>query len=148
MSGNSPYEIVKLYCEKEKKNKIIERILYHKFEEELNELISNFKDINESTPPSSQVRNGYTTTLLSTTNLAKNTRLAEEELEDIFKGKIDAYKKKVGRVSFWKSVWAGIVASFIFTVLLIVIFAVAENQIKSLLKLGEVNVSSEAVKKK
>ena len=132
MSGNSPYKTIKSYCEKEKKNKIIERILFHKFEEELNELIDSYREGNDGSLPSSQTKHGYISTLLSSTNLAKNIRLADEELEAIFKDKIDKYKKNISKTNFWKSVWASIVASFIFIILLIAIFSVAENQVKGL----------------
>jgi hypothetical protein len=132
MNGNSPYQQIYQYCQKEKKDKIIERILYHKYTEELTELIDSYKKDNSDKEPTKDTIEGYTATLLSKNNLSKNVRLAEEELDDVLDVKIKKIKKEIGRVNFWKSVWASVLASFIFVLLLIAFFLVAENQVKSL----------------
>jgi hypothetical protein len=132
MNGKSPYQLISEYCQKEKKDKIIERILYHKYTEELTELIDSYKKDNDDKEPPADTTNGYTATLLSKINLSKNVRLAEEELEDVLEEKTKKIKSEIGRINFWKSVWASVIASFIFILLLIAIFKVAENQVKSL----------------
>ena len=76
---------------------------------------------------------GFQQSLLSENTLSSNLRLAEEEIESILKEEIKAEKKKLGRVKFWISVGASVVGSFIFIGILIITFAVANNQIKNLL---------------
>lgn len=132
MNGNSPYQLIYEYCQNEKKDKIIERILYHKYTEELTELIDSYKNDNNAKEPTNDTIEGYTATLLSKNNLSKNVRLAEEELDDVLDVKIKKIKKEIGRINFWKSVWASVLASFIFILLMIAFFLVAENQVKSL----------------
>ena len=132
MNGKSPYQQITGFCQKEKKDKIIERILYHKFMEELTELKDSFKKDNADNEPPNETLNGYVATLLSANNLTKNIRLAEEELEDALKDKIVKIRRSIGRSNFWKSVLSSVIGSFIFILLLIAIFIVAENQVKSL----------------
>lgn len=132
MNGKSPYQQIDEFCQKEKKDKIIERILYHKFMEELTELKDSYKKDNADNEPPNETLNGYVATLLSANNLTKNIRLAEEELEDALKDKIVKIRRSIGRANFGKSVLSSVIGSFIFILLLIAIFFVAENQVKSL----------------
>ena len=136
MNGKSPYIIIAEFCEREKIDKIIERILYHKYNEELTELINSYKTDNHAQDPLPDTIDGFSATLLSEINLRKNIRLAEEELEEIFKDKIKKVKRSISNTDFWKSVLASIVASFIFIIILILMYVVAENQVKSLINNG------------
>jgi hypothetical protein len=133
MNGKSPFVIIREYCSKEKTSKLIERILFHKFEEELNELLESYRKDHNGQDPSQDTINGYISTLLSETNLSKNIKLAEEEIREELEDEINKIKKKIGNINFWKSVGASILGSFFFTILLIIIFFIAENQVKSLL---------------
>ena len=121
------------FCEKVNVQKTIERILYHKYQEDMNELVQSYRDENNNEEPPQDTIVGFKQSLLSENTLSSNLRLAEEEIESILKEEIKAEKKKMGRVKFWISVGASVVGSFIFIGILIITFAVANNQIKNLL---------------
>lgn len=133
MNVNNPFQTIKDFCRGEKLNITIERILYHKYQQEINELIQSYKDENNGNKPSDDTIQGFKQTLLSENTLSTNVRLADEEIEDILKDKITAEKRKIGRINFWKSVLSSVVGSFFFVLLLILIFIVAENQVRGLL---------------
>ena len=134
MPSKSPFCIISEFCSREKKAKTIERILFHNFNEELNELIESYRKANDNQEPSSETVDGFKVTLLSETNLKKNIRMAEEELEDVLESKIKKMKRKFINTNFWHSVFASVLASFIFVILLILVYIVAENQVRSMLE--------------
>ena len=43
----------------------------------------------------------------------------------------DEYAKKLGKASFWKNIWTNMLANFFYSILLIIMFYVAHDQIAS-----------------
>ena len=129
-NSKTPLEHIRNYCLSEKKTKIIEKIVYHKYNQDLSDLISSYLK-NENKDASAEIIEGFKTTLISNNTLSTNIRLAEEEINDIVENKVRLLEKKYKRNDFFRAIIINILSSFIFTLLIILIAIVAENQIKT-----------------
>lgn len=131
MSNKTPYAIIKEYCSKNGNNdKLVEKILLHTFFEEYDELIKGEKE-NRSELSEEEI-NGFRNSLLSIINLRKNEEIAKAEIESCVKSRtrmIVAQNKVRNALSI---VGFNVASSIIFTFLLIVLFFLAENQIRPL----------------
>ena len=127
---SSPYEEIYEFCRTRNISKIIERILLHKYYENYNQTVENYRK-KESQEPSDEIKKGFDTTLLSEATLTTNVQLAEAELKDALEKEIKSSKRKITLKDFSISVGAGVVASFLFTLLLITFLTLGQSQVKS-----------------
>lgn len=133
MSSKTPYAIIKEYYVQNKTNdKLIEKILLHTFYEEYDELVKAEKESRSEL--SEDEINGFRNSLLSKINLKKNEEIAKAEIGSCVESKtriIVAQNKVKNALSI---IGLNVVSSIIFTLLLIVLFFLAENQIKPLVQ--------------
>lgn len=130
MSNLTPFEQIKKFCKDKNLSKLQERIMFHKYTEDYNELISNHIEAEGIEPPDDTLK-GFRNTLLSESTLSTNSKLSEDEIKENLKTEIRKAEKKYSRTSFWSSVGAGILASTLFTIMLIVVISLAQSQVKS-----------------
>lgn len=125
------YEKIKKYCESAQLDKFYEIFLYHKFEEDYYNQILEYKKNNNNQEPDSSTKQGYESTLLSDSTLSTNIMLANSEKERIISKEIKKVKRKTTGIAFLFNVLAGILASVIFTIMIVVLFTLGQNQIMS-----------------
>lgn len=127
MSIQSDRQVVQEYCRKNNKSAVITALTYSVFQKQFEELIEDNTD--EEGAPSKTKIDAMRMTLLSDASLNAHLRVAEEmqlsETQDV----LQPFMRKESIKNFWHSVSASVVASFIYSVLLIVIFIVAQEQI-------------------
>ena len=126
----TPYEIIKDYCENKSLSKLYERILFHKYTEEYNNLIIDYKE-SEKHEPTLDTLKGFESTLLSDNSLSTSVRIAEDDLKEYTKKEVNKALRKYSFKEFCFSTLASIIASILFSLLLIFLFTVASKQIKS-----------------
>jgi ABC-type microcin C transport system permease subunit YejB len=130
MFDATPFAKISEFCLDKNLDKIYEKMLHSKFVEEYNDLRKQPDGSNISQAQEQTLIN----ILLSTGSLIKNLDIVKSELDNIIKEKTKwvelRYKiKNTGFIILWN-----IVSSFLFTLLLIIFFAVAENQIRSMVQ--------------
>lgn len=133
MTNKTPYEIIKEYCTHNKNNdKLVEKILLHTFYEEYDELVKAEKE-NRSELSKEEI-NGFRNSLLSKINLKKNEEIAKSEIESCVETKtrmIVVQNKVKNALSI---IGLNIASSIIFILMLILLFSLAENQIRPLVQ--------------
>ncbi|WP_312923212.1 hypothetical protein [Empedobacter brevis] len=118
------------FCTKNKLPLIFNRILVHKYYEDYNKIVNDYT-IKEKNPPSQDILKGFEATLLSEMTLNSNAKLAEDELQNYTKKEINKYKQEVSIKNFWMNVLSGVVATIIYTLLLLLFFYLGKSQIHS-----------------
>lgn len=130
LMSNSPYNLIGGFCRSRDLNKLYQRILFHRFHEEYQKLIDNYKE-REKKDPSDEVKKEYENLLLNENTLTTNVKLATEEINEQIKEQIKKIEHGQSWSNFWTSVLAGVVGSIIFTLLIMISFTLGHNQIKS-----------------
>ena len=130
MSTESPFEHIKKFCRDRNLVKLHERILFHKFNEDFYDLIASY-ETSENKAPSADIVKGFESTLLSDNTLSTNIRLADEEIDEHIEKEIKKVERKYSFGNFSLSVFASLLASFLFAIILVLIFTVAQSQIRS-----------------
>lgn len=128
--NKSPFDYIKDFCKTRNLSKLHERILYHKFQEDFTQFIEDYCK-KEGMKPNQDTIKGFESILLSENTLSTNIKLAEDELNEYLNKEISTIKKGQSFKEFGFSVLASVVASFVFTILLIMIFSMGQSQIKS-----------------
>lgn len=134
MSDNNPYLIIKEFCSKSehKNNKLVEKILVHTFYKEYDELIKDEKSKRQNL--SDEEINGFRNSLLSEINLRKNEEIALAEIGASVKNEIKLIKGWYKIKNSLSVILLNVISSIIFTLLLILLFFLAESQIKPIVK--------------
>lgn len=118
------------FCEDNKLSKLHQRILLHKYYEDYYILIEDYRK-KENSNPSTDTIKGFNSTLLNEMTLKTNISLANDEIKNYTEKEIAKVKKNQFIKSFWFSVLSSIIGSFLFAILLLIIFTLAQNQVKS-----------------
>ncbi|MFK9118470.1 hypothetical protein ACJEBK_16520 [Peribacillus frigoritolerans] len=126
----TPFEQIRKFCTDKNLSKMHERFLYHKYVEDLTSLIDSYHPLHGK-EPSDEVKEGFKGTLISENTLSTNVRLADDEFKELTNKEIVKVKKKASFLAFSVDVVSGVVASFVFTLLLILIFSLGQSQFKS-----------------
>lgn len=133
MINKSAYELINDYCTTKYEGVItqIERdFVLRKFLDSYFETVEKFKEDNGQEPNESEQQTIINSllnenTLLSYVDSAKN-------YYDRFKDGVEnEIKKKQNKSSFWKSVLGSVLANLIYSIILIIVFYVAKDQISS-----------------
>ncbi|MFZ4412685.1 MAG: hypothetical protein ACOYOV_06345 [Bacteroidales bacterium] len=111
--------------------KLQERILLHRYFEDYYFLIDDYARKHQGNNPSADTIVGFNTTLLSDMTLSTNVNLSAAELEEFNKKEIEKVKAVNGWKNFGLSTLSSIIGSFLFTLLIIILFLMGESQIKS-----------------
>ena len=125
----TPYSQIMEFCKSKNVSELQSKILLHKFYKDYYEIIDNYKK-KENKEPTEEILEGFESTLLSETTLQGNLKLSEEEIEIALSKEIKKHDRITSAQNFGLSVLSGVLASFIFTILLIVILNLAQNQVK------------------
>ena len=124
------FETIQKFCVDNKLSKLHERILLHKYYEDYYTLIEDHKK-KESCDPSVDTIKGFNATLWNEMTLKTNVTLANDEIKNYTEKEINKIKRTQSNMAFWKSTLSSIVGSIIFTFLLILLFTLAQSQIKT-----------------
>lgn len=125
----TPYSQIMEFCKTKNASDLQSKILLHKFYKDYYEVIDNYKK-KENKEPTKEILEGFESTLLSETTLQGNLKLSEEEIESAFSKEIRKHDKVTSMKNFGLSILSGVIASFLFTILLIIILNLAQNQVK------------------
>lgn len=126
---NTPYITIRDFCKKRSTESLYERILLHKFYKDFYELVDEQKHKYPDKEPSDADKDAFQKTLLSENSLLGNLRAAEDEIAQALNVKTKKIEKFYARKSFWGGVWASMVASFLFTVVLVLFLTFAQKQV-------------------
>lgn len=125
----TPYNQIMEFCKSKSASELQSKILLHKYYKDYYEVIDNYKK-KEKKEPTKEIIEGLENTLLSETTLQGNLKLSEEEIEIAFSEKLKKHDKIMSLKNFGLSVLSGVFASIIFTLLLILVLNLAQNQVK------------------
>lgn len=125
----TPYSQIMEFCKNKNVPELQSKILLHKFYKDYYDIINNYK-AKENNEPTEEILKGFESTLLDETTLQGNLKLSEDEIEKALSEEIKKHDKIISIKNFGLSVLSGVIASFIFTILLIVILNLAQNQVK------------------
>jgi len=124
MSTKTPFDVISDYCNAQDKNTVIRDLAYSIYRQQFESLS---KDANGDQTSISAIQK----TLLSQGNLVAHVRTAEDMLNRQFQSELKPIHSKAAKVSFWMSVGSGIVGNILYSLLLILIFVVAKDQLSS-----------------
>lgn len=126
----SELKTINKFCDSEKLDSFYKYYLYYKFNSDLEEQIANHKKISKS-EPSEETISTIKSTLISNSTLSTNVKLAVEQRKRILDKEIKQYRSGQNIKVFSLNVLSGVLASILFTLLIVVVFTLGENQIKS-----------------
>jgi len=117
----TPYETIDGYCKKNKKNNCIRDLAYSIYTQQA-DLLSQ-----EPTLSSAAIQ----TMLLTDASLLAHVRSAEDALSAQVENELKQIRKELGTKSFGMSVLSGVVGNVVYSLLLVIIFVLAKDQIST-----------------
>lgn len=117
----TPYEKIDSFCKQNKKNNCIRDLAYSIYTQQ-SDLLSKDPSL---TPTVIQ------TILLTDASLLAHVRSAEDSLSSQVESEITRIRRELGAKSFGMSVLAGVTGNIVYSLLLVVIFFVAKDQIST-----------------
>ena len=122
MSDKTPFEVISDYCKAEEKNTVVRDLAYSIYRQQYESLT---KDAGTNQTSIDAIQK----TLLSKGNLVAHVRSAEDVLKRQFQNDLKPIQSKATKDSFWLSVGSGIVSNILYSLLLIIIFVIAKDQL-------------------
>lgn len=126
------FQAVDDYCKDLRKAPIIAYLAHAYNEEQFRELVEQKQKA--GTALAAADIHIIVETLSAKRNIEANVRRAEQSLDDAIRQGMQPYLKNQETKAFWISVGGNVLASFIYSILLIVVFIVAKDQITSWLQ--------------
>lgn len=117
----TPYETIDGYCKQNKKNNCIRDLAYSIYTQQT-DLLSQDPTL---TPAAIQ------TMLLTDASLLAHVRSAEDALSAQVENELKQIRKELGTKSFGMSVLSGVVGNVVYSLLLVIIFVLAKDQIST-----------------
>ena len=117
----TPFEIITDHCKANQKNTCIRDLAYSIYRQQFESL----------TRDASLDSNAIQATLLSAGNLNAHVRSAEDSLRTQFDEDLKPIKAKAKRESFLFSVSAGVIGNLAYSLVLILVFIIAKDQLTS-----------------
>lgn len=124
MSTINPFEVIAEYCRQQQKNTCVRDLAYSIYRQQ-------FESLTKDGTTDQTAIDAIQKTLLSTGNLVAHVRSAEETLRKQFEEELKPIRAKSTKDSFWFAVMTGIVGNIIYSLLLIILFVVAKDQLSS-----------------
>ena len=115
----TPYETIDTYCKHNKKNNCVRDLAYSIYTQQ-SDLLSQDPTL---TPAAIQ------TMLLTDASLLAHIRSAEDALSAQIENEIKRIRKELGIKSFGMSIVSGVVGNIVYSLLLVIIFILAKDQI-------------------
>jgi hypothetical protein len=122
MKQPSPYEIIDDYCQQQQKNACVRDLAFSIYRQQ-------FESLTKDSNTNQMIIDATEKTLLSPGSLVAHVRSAEELLRKQFEDDLKPIKSRDRRDSFWFAVVTGIVSNIIYSLLLIILFIVAKDQL-------------------
>jgi len=129
MNNKHPFDIIDEFCQHQHESFIVRDIAYAIYEDKLQTVIND--KIKAGYAPSESEINTMRETLLHEKNIYVHVQIAKDRLDE--EKKVNS--RTLGIKEFLHAVLASIVANFLFTVIIIVVFMVAQNKIGTWIKL-------------
>lgn len=123
MSTHTPYDKISKYCEDKNLSNLKKGYILQKYYEEFYKLSKDCKTADEIL--------GTEKTLLSDTTLSSYLIYANNEINNEIDDQVKVYKKERSFKDFGRDILIGVLASAAYTILLILIIILAQNQLKS-----------------
>lgn len=120
----TPFEIITEYSQQQEKNSCIRDLAFSIYRQQF-EALTKDHAMDQTSIDAIQK------TLLSVGNLVAHVRSAEEILRKQFEDDLKPIKAQAAKDSFWFSVITGIVSNIIYSLLIIILFIVAKDQLSS-----------------
>ncbi|MBD8741362.1 hypothetical protein IFR41_17685 [Pseudomonas fluorescens] len=117
----TPFEVITEHCQQNQKNTCVRDLAYSIYRQQFESLTK------DATLDAVAIQ----ATLLSAGNLTAHVRSAEESLRTQFDEELKPIQAKATRDSFWFSVLTGVTGNIAYSILLIVIFIIAKDQLSS-----------------
>lgn len=122
----TPFEVIADHCVRNHKSDCVRDLAFSVYRQQFESLTFNKTPALDAAAVQATEQ-----TLLSPGSLIAHTRAAEEILRKQFEGEAQQIQSKMKRDSFWFSVGTGIVGNIIYSLLLIILFVVAKDQLSS-----------------
>jgi hypothetical protein len=122
----TPFETIADHCIRNNKSDCIRDLAFSIYQQQFESLT-----VGKAPPLDQAALQATEKTLLSPGSLIAHTRAAEEILKKQLEGEITQIQARQKRDSFWYSVLTGIAANILYSLLLIVLFVVAKDQIST-----------------
>ena len=126
----TPYKRIRNFCKNKNVTKIEQSLIVNKFYEDYYSMIEEHTK-NEKGVLTDETCKGFENALLSDVNLQISLKIIKEDIENEYKRRVKIVEIKTSIKEFSVSVLSGVIASFLFTILLIVILNMAQSQVKS-----------------
>lgn len=122
----TPFEMIADHCVRNNKSDCVRDLAFSIYRQQFESLT-----LGKNPPLDAAAVQATEQTLLAPGSLIAHTRSAEEILRKQFEGEASQLQSKMKRDAFWYAVGTGIVGNIIYSLLLIVLFAVAKDQLSS-----------------
>ena len=127
---STPYERIRDFCKNKDIPKLKQDLMVSRFYENFDLMVTEYRT-KEGKEPTDETSDAYEDALLSDVNLQNILKLVDEEIENEFADRTKRVKRQTSFKEFSLSVLSGVIASFLFTILLVIILNLAQSQIKS-----------------
>lgn len=127
--SSASVKAIAAYCKDNGKSAAVQAAACGLFEQQLAELIED--QTSKGSAPSPVQEQAMVDTLLSKNSLAALVRLAEDTITPEVTKALGPLRRQQGAREFWLAVASGIVSSLIYSLLLIIVFIVAQDQLRS-----------------
>lgn len=130
--SSSPFDIISKHCIDNDIDFPIRNQAYAIYTQKLKDVIENHKLSNggKITPKDEQTIQNM---LISDIAITEYVTSAEQIISDIKQSAIDPYRNKFNWREFWVSVGSSVLGAFLFSVLLVSLVFIAEEQVKSVI---------------
>ena len=122
----TPFETIADHCVRNSKNDCVRDLAFSIYRQQFESLTTN-----KNPPLDAAAILATEQTLLAPGSLIAHTRAAEDILKTHFEDESNKIQSKIKRESFFYAVGTGIVGNIIYSLLLIILFAVAKDQLSS-----------------
>jgi len=122
----TPFETIADHCVRNNKSDCVRDLAFSIYQQQFESLT-----LGKTPPLDTAAVQATEQTLLAPGSLIAHTRAAEEILRKQFEGEANQLQSKMKRDAFWFSVGTGIVGNIIYSLLLIILFVVAKDQLSS-----------------
>jgi hypothetical protein len=126
----TPYETIDNYCKQNKKNNCIRDLAYSIYTQQ-SDLLSKDPDLTTT---------AIQTMLLTDASLLAHVRSAEDALASQVESEISRIRKELRTKSFGMSVLSGVTGNILYSLLLVIIFVLAKDQISTWLSTLSANI--------
>ncbi|MEZ9083934.1 hypothetical protein [Vibrio harveyi] len=122
MTEKTPFTVITDYCNAQDKSSVVRDLAYSIYRQQYESLTNDSQGDENSIIAIKK-------TLLSEGNLVAHVRSAEDLLKRQFKSELEPLQAKATKDSFWLSVGSSIVGNILYSLLLIILFVIAKDQL-------------------